>query len=179
MTASVSDPSRRGSGGTSCRWSRRMSADLRRRDRGAVRRRGPDRREGGLGPRRFFLQRRIVVEVSDEFPAEYPHVIDVFPDSPRCEGRRGEGFQEGPEQCDQLFARRQIFFQSHPGAGPAIEIPAVIFKVMTRRGKQRGLFWKFALSLSSSHAATHHDSKSLPSRFPGFVYLGGPLQFRR
>jgi Protein of unknown function (DUF3738) len=34
MMASVSEPSRRGTGGTSCRWNRMISVDLHRRDRG-------------------------------------------------------------------------------------------------------------------------------------------------
>jgi hypothetical protein len=31
-----------------------------------------------------------------------------------------------------LFTGCQIVFQTHPGAGPAVEIPAIVFEAVTR-----------------------------------------------
>ena len=56
VTAGVSEPPRPGTGGTSCRWSRRISADLRLRDRGVVLRRSRSS-EGELGPRPSFSKK--------------------------------------------------------------------------------------------------------------------------
>jgi hypothetical protein len=64
-------------GGTCGRWNRRISADLRRRDRGGARR----TRSSGGGPTPLALsQRRIAVEIADELPAQCPRVIDMFLD---------------------------------------------------------------------------------------------------
>ena len=177
MTPSVSEPPRPGTGGTSCRWSRRIAADLRLRDRGVVLRRSRSS-EGGLDPRPSF-SKRIVVEVTDELPAECPHVIDVFPDSLRCKIRRGEGFEKRTEHCQESFARRQSFFQAHPGAGPAVQIPAVIFKVVMMRRGGGAVYFRSSRSYHFPlHAAAHHNSKSMPS-FPRICLPAGPLQFRR
>src|ERR1700727_2185766 len=55
VTASVSERSRPGTGGTSCRWSQRIAADLRLRDRGVVLRRTRSS-EGGRDPRPSFSE---------------------------------------------------------------------------------------------------------------------------
>ena len=42
--------------------------------------------------------------------------------------------QEGTEQRHKVFAGSQIFLQAHPGTWPAVQIPAVVFDSMERRG---------------------------------------------
>ena len=62
----------------------------------------------------LLSQRRIAVEIADEFPAQCPHVIDVFLDRLRRQIRRCQMFEERTEQDEQLLAGRQIFIQTHP-----------------------------------------------------------------
>jgi hypothetical protein len=40
-------------------------------------------------------------------------------------------FEERTKHDQQLLARREIFLQPHPGAGPSVQIPAIMFDVMT------------------------------------------------
>src|SRR6476661_8154280 len=42
--------------------------------------------------------------------------------------------QQGTEQRHKVFAGSQIFLQAHPGTWPAVQIPAVVFDSMERRG---------------------------------------------
>src|SRR6185436_160687 len=42
--------------------------------------------------------------------------------------------QQGTEQRHKVFAGSQIFLQAHPGTWPAVQIPAVGFDSMERRG---------------------------------------------
>src|SRR3954465_2404681 len=67
-------------------------------------------------------------------------------------------FEEGPEQGDQVFTRRQIFFQTHPGTRPAVQIPALVFQVMTWRSGGAVYFGSSRFYQLPLHAATHHDS---------------------
>ena len=62
----------------------------------------------------LLSQRRIAVEIADELPAQFPHVIDVFLNRLRRQIRRCQMFEERTEQDEQLLAGRQIFFQTHP-----------------------------------------------------------------
>ena len=54
---------------------------------------------------RPFSQRRIVVEVANEFPSQHPHVVDVFLDGLRRQIRGGQIFEKGTEQDHQLTVR--------------------------------------------------------------------------
>ena len=170
MTA-VSDPSRRGSGGTLAggvegsllifvsvieEWVRRRT-------------RSP---EGGLGPRPSFSKKDRCG--GHGYPAECPHVIDVFPDSLRCEVRRGEDSRNGRNRISAVRPAADLFSAPSARVGPAVQVPAVMFKVID---EARAVYFEVALSLSSSHAAAHHDPKSTLS-FPLIRYWG-PLQFRR
>jgi len=49
------------------------------------------------------------VEVANEFAAQSPHVIDVFPDRLRRQVRRCQMLEERTEQSDQLLAGRQNY----------------------------------------------------------------------
>src|SRR3954465_6787098 len=86
-------------------------------------------------------------------------------------------FEEGPEQGDQLFTRREIFFQAHPGTRPAVQIPAIVFQVITWRSGGAVYFGSSRFYQLPLHAATHHDSKSLPP-VSGIRLSAGPFQFR-
>jgi len=52
----------------------------------------------------LLSQRRIVVEVADELPAEHPYVIDMFLDGLRRQIRGRQIFEERAEQGEQLLA---------------------------------------------------------------------------
>jgi hypothetical protein len=77
--------------------------------------------------------------------------------------------QEGTEQRHRVFAGSQIFLQAHPGTWPAVQIPAVVFDSMERRGGSAVYFsvlavtcFHFMLQLITILNRCH--------RFPGFVY---------
>ena len=77
--------------------------------------------------------------------------------------------QEGTEQRHKVFAGSQIFLQAHPGTWPAVQIPAVVFDSMERRGGSAVYFsvlavtcFHFMLQLITILNRCH--------RFPGFVY---------
>jgi hypothetical protein len=77
--------------------------------------------------------------------------------------------QQGTEQRHKVFAGSQIFLQAHPGTWPAVQIPAVVFDSMERRGGSAVYFsvlavtcFHFMLQLITILNRCH--------RFPGFVY---------
>jgi len=59
-------------------------------------------------------ERRIVVQVTDDFPTQTPQVIYVPTDRLRRKAGGGQMLDKRPEAYDQRFARRQVFFQPHP-----------------------------------------------------------------
>src|ERR1039457_1269164 len=69
---------------------------------------------------------------------------------------------EGPEACQQLFARRHVSFQPHPRARPVVQIAAVGGSIGGRR-RCGGAGYAGSLRLRN-HArhGTDHDSKPLP-----------------
>jgi hypothetical protein len=75
----------------------------------------------------------------------------------------------GTEQNHQLLTRREIFFQPHPRAWAALQIPAVIFKVVTWRSYGAVYLGSFRGRYFPLHAATHHNLNRC-HRFLGFVY---------
>ena len=77
VSSSVSEPSCRGTGGTSGRWNRTISVDLRRRDRGAVLR---TRSSGEGRSTGFFLREGSLWRSRMNSTTQCPHVIDVFLD---------------------------------------------------------------------------------------------------
>src|SRR5215831_20388341 len=101
------------------------------------------------------------MKIPDELSAQSPHVVHVSLDRLRRQLRGRQVCEKWAEQSQQLLPRRQVLFQSHPRLRPTIEIAAVVFHAMTDCG---GVFY-----LGSScfpdlpfHAATPHNSKSLP-----------------
>src|ERR1022692_549072 len=76
---------------------------------------------------------------------------------------------EGPEACQQLFARRHVSFQPHPRARPVVQIAAVGGSIGGRR-RYGGAGYAGSLRLRN-HArhGTDHDSKPL-HHHRGFVY---------
>ena len=85
--------------------------------------------------------------------------------------------RKGRNRTHQLLARRQIFFQPHPRAGPAVQIPAVMFQVVAWRSGGAVYFGSSRRRHFPLHAAAHHDSKPLPP-LSGIRLSAGPLQFR-
>ena len=84
-------------------------------------------------------------------------------------------FDKGPQANQQLFTNPQIFFQSHPGARPVVQIAAVDGGIgeWRRRG---GAFYPGSLRLQySPRHGTDHDSKPLPS-LPGICLPSCPVQ---
>ena len=67
-----------------------------------------------------------------------------------------------------MLAGRQIFLQPHPGAWPAIQIPAVGFQSVARHGRGGAVFLGSPRRHRAfpAHATAHHDSKPMPT-FPG------------
>ena len=91
--------------------------------------------------------------------------------------RRRQMFEERAEERDQLLTGRQIFFQSHPRSRPAVQIPAVMFQSMVDCWRRVLPLVVLVFPIFHSHAAAHHDSKSLSS-LPGICLSTGPLQRR-
>src|SRR5580692_4038460 len=93
----------------------------------------------------------------------------MFLDGLRRQIRCRQAFEERAEQGDQLFAGSQIFFQPHPGARPAVQIPAIVFQAVARPSGS-------AVYLGSSHFHRILLMLALITilnrchRFPGFVY---------
>ena len=117
------------------------------------------------------------MKIADELAAECPHVVDVFLDRLWRQTRCCQVLQERTEQQQQLLAGRQIFLQAHPGTRPAVQIRAVVFQCMARRGGRAGYFGSSRRHYLPLHAATHHHLKSVPP-LSGIRLPAGPLQFR-
>src|SRR5580698_11190470 len=86
--------------------------------------------------------------------------------------------QEGTEQRHKVFAGSQIFLQAHPGTWPAVQIAAVVFDSMERRGGSAVYFsvlavtcFHFMLQLITILNRCH--------RFPGFVYQPASVRITR
>lgn len=77
----------------------------------------------------------------------------------------------------RLLARRQIFFQPHPRAWPAVQIAAVILKVIARPGGGAVYFGSSRRCPLPLHAPAHRDSKPL-TPFSRIRLSSRPLQFR-
>jgi hypothetical protein len=74
---------------------------------------------------RYFSQSRIFVEIADDLSAQHPQVVNVFANGLPGKPGRNQMFQEWPEASNEFFSRRQVFFESHPRAGPLGEVAAV------------------------------------------------------
>src|ERR1700733_10978531 len=70
-------------------------------------------------------QRRIFVQVTDDFSTQQPEVVHVPANGLGGKTRRSEMLDKGPEASHQLFSWRQVFFQPHPGVWPVAQITAV------------------------------------------------------
>ncbi len=81
--------------------------------------------------------------------------------------------RNGRNRISSCSARRQIFFQPHPVEwGQPFKVPAVIFKVRTRRGGGAVYFGSSRFLLSSSSCCSFITILNRCHRFPGFVYRG-------
>ena len=49
---------------------------------------------------------------------------------------------EGPEASHELFSWRQVFFQSHPGARPGVQIAAVGGRIGGRRRASKTIYFR-------------------------------------
>ena len=92
------------------------------------------------------------MQVADDLSAQQPKIVHV-----PCESSCGERLDDarcsmkGRKQSHQLFTGRQIFFQSHPGARPTLQIPAIGGNIAgATAARWRGLFWKSSPSPSSA-----------------------------
>lgn len=117
------------------------------------------------------------MEIADELAAQYPHVIDVLLDRLWRQTRRCQVFQEWTEQRHELLAVRQIFLQPHPGAWPAVQIPAIVFEFMASCGGRAVYVGSFRHRHLPPHAAAHYNSKPMPP-FSGIRLSASPLQLR-
>src|ERR1700722_14659976 len=107
--------------------------------------------------------RRIVVQVADDFSTQKPEVVHVLANGLWGKTRGGQMLDEGSEAGHQLFSWRQVFFQPHPGARPAVQIAAVGGCIRGRcRGRSTVYFGNLRLENRPRHGI-EHDSKSLPS----------------
>src|SRR5713101_1662042 len=85
---------------------------------------------------------------------------------------------EGPETSQQLFTRRQVFFQPHPRARPVVQIAAVGGSIGGRRGHGGAVYAGSLRLRNDPRHGTAHDSKPLPS--PSGIRLPTrPLQPRQ
>ena len=94
------------------------------------------------------------MEIADELAAQYRHVVHVLLDrtwwlQTRCCQMR----QERTEQRHQVPAGSQIFSQAHPRTWPAVQIPAVVFDSMERRGGSAVYFRSSRRHFFPLHAA--------------------------
>jgi hypothetical protein len=76
---------------------------------------------------------------------------------------------EEPESIHQSFTSRQIFFPPHPGARPALQVPAVAGNIQGRNGLGDAVYCGSLRCRARSRHGTDHDFKPLPS-FSGFAY---------
>ena len=70
-------------------------------------------------------QRRVFVQIADDFTAEQPHIVDVVLDGSFRQAGPSEMKQEGHEAFDESSARREVLFHTHPTLWPLLKIPAV------------------------------------------------------
>ena len=117
---------------------------------------------------RDLVQGRGFVEVTNDFSAQHPQVVDVLADG--LPGKVGphQMFQEWPEASDELFSRRNVFSPSHPGMGPLGEIAAVVGKIgmRTSGGAVYGGDFRCRLRHDSRSALTLHSRYGLQNRTP-------------
>ena len=77
--------------------------------------------------------------------------------------------RNGRNSASSCSPGRQIFFQPHPRTGPAVQIPAIMFQIVTWRAAAR--FILVVLALTSFHFMLQLITiLNRCHRFPGFVY---------
>src|ERR1035438_6330085 len=70
-------------------------------------------------------QRRVLVHVPDNLPAEQPHVVDMVLDGPFRQAGPGKVKKKGHEVCHKFSAGRKILFLAHPTLRPLRKIAAI------------------------------------------------------
>ncbi len=109
-----------------------------------------------------FSERRVVVKVSDDLPAQHPEVVHMAANGLGGKSRQGQVLDERPQASQQLCARRQVFVQAHPGAGPVVQIAAIGGDIGGRH-RLGGVVYSGSLRLRNRpRHGTDHDSKPLP-----------------
>jgi len=58
--------------------------------------------------RRLLSQRRVVVQVADDLPAQAPEIVHMLADGFGRKARCGQVLDERPQAGDQFFPRRQV-----------------------------------------------------------------------
>ena len=108
-------------------------------------------------------QRRGLIQISNDLAAQQPKIVHVSANGFLGKAQPNHVLNEGPETSYQSFARRQIFFPPHPGAWPALQIPAVGGNI--QRGYRLGAaVYRGGLCCGTrARHGTDHDSKPLPS----------------
>ncbi len=127
--------------------------------------------EGGLGPRPSFSKKGSLWRSPDKFPASVHMLSTCFRIVFGVRSDAARDSRNGRNRISSCSPGSRSF-QPHPGAGPAVQVPAVMFKVVMRRGGGAVYFRSSRFHHLPLHAATHHNSKSMPS-FSG-IFFGRP-----
>src|SRR5947209_14890997 len=77
-----------------------------------------------------FSQRRGFIQVADDFPAQYPEIVDVLADSFLGKIQPDEVLDEGSKVRHHLLTRGNVFRKAHPTARP-------LFQVLAARSEER------------------------------------------
>jgi hypothetical protein len=84
--------------------------------------------------------------------------------------RQCQVLDEGPEKSHQLFAGREVFLQSHPGARPTVQIAAVARNIGGVTSAAAGFILEdFGFSIIRAMELTTILNHCYPQ--PGLVYL--------
>jgi hypothetical protein len=122
----------------------------------------------------FSSQRRVFIQIPDDFSAQCPQVIDVLLNRFGRQIRGDQIFQEGPETSHQPLARWQVFFPPHPRTRPRVQPTAVTLQ-QGRRDRGGAVYGSGFGYRSLPRHGTHHDSKPLPS-LPGICLSSRHIQ---
>ena len=70
-------------------------------------------------------QGRIIVQIPDDLPAQQPKVVHMLANGLGRKTQRCQMLDERPESEEKFLAREQVFFQTHPGTRPTLQVAAI------------------------------------------------------